>query len=110
MFENLFSKKEKIISLEEGEKLAKKVIEKELSRTIDRPSMHNAFKKAREENESKKLGLTNNHLLNIIKESALGMSGDIEDMMYGGPEQTAALINAEITNLRESLTDEERSS
>lgn len=110
MFENLFGKKEKIISLEQGEKIAKKAIEKELSYGINRSTMYLAFKVAREENEAKKLGLTNNHLLNIIKDSALGMSGDIEDAMYGGPEQTAANINAEIISLRESLTDEERSS
>jgi len=110
MFEDLFGGKEKSISLEEGEKLIKKVVERELSNNVNRITMHLAFKKAREENETKKLGLTNNHLLNIVEKLATGISSTIEDTLYGGPEQTSANIENEIANLRKSLTDEERAS
>lgn len=69
-----------------------------------------AFTAAQRENQEKKLGLTNNYLLNIVKDTAFAMSSTIEDSMYGGPDQTFANIESEITKIRNGLSDKEKSS
>ena len=109
MFGNLFGFKEGKTP-EEAEHLVRKVAERELGDGVNGPAIYRAFEVAREENEEKGLGLTNNHLLNITKDAALGMSSVIEDTLLGGPDQTSENINAEIDRLREGLTEEERKS
>lgn len=88
----------------------RRVVEQELEQGINGPAIYMAFTAAQKENQGKKLGLTNNYLLNIVKDSAFGMSSAIEDSMYGGPEQTFANIEAEIIKIRNGLSDEEKRS
>lgn len=107
MFEKFFNSPK---SPEDAERRIQKIVSKELSIGINSPSIFNAFKSAQKENTEKNLGLTNNHLLNIVKDTALGMSSAIEDSIYGGSEQTMANINGEIDRLRRELPDEEKSS
>lgn len=107
MFERLFRTPK---SSEESERRIEKVVERELSQGINAPMLYLAFKAAQEENKTKKLGLTNNYLLNIVRDMAIGLSSEIEDVMYGGVEQTVANINSEIDKLRQELTEEERGS
>ena len=107
MFEKLFGTPK---SPEEIERQIKKVIANEFSIGVNGPAMFNAFNAARKENADKKLGLTNNHLLNIVRDVAIANSSSIEDSMYGGIEQTLANIDSEINQLRKELTDEERTS
>lgn len=107
MLEKFFGQKPK--GPEEVERIVTKIVSKEFSSFgVNEPAIHNAFKAARAENEQKGFGLTNNHLLNIIKECAHGQSSAIEDTMYGGAEQTFANINAAIENIRKSLSEEEQ--
>lgn len=105
MFERFFGGAK---SPESGERLIQKVIGRELSKGVNGVTLYLAFEAAQEENRSKNLGLTNNHMLNLTRDIAIGMSGAIEDSMYGGREQTIANINAEIEKFRSSLSDEER--
>ncbi|MBI2063553.1 MAG: hypothetical protein HYT65_00980 [Candidatus Yanofskybacteria bacterium] len=105
MFERFFHSPK---NPEEGERLIQKVVGQELSLGINAPMLWRAFKAAQKENKTRNLGMTNNQLLNITKDMAIGLSGEIEDSMYGGLEQTIANINKEIEKLRDELTDEER--
>ena len=88
----------------------KKVVGRELGQGVNGATIYLAFTAAQRENRDKKLGMTNNYLLNIVREAAFGMSGAIEDNMYGGPDQTFANIEAEITKIRNGLNDEEKRS
>lgn len=106
MFERLFGTPK---SPEGKERVIQKVAEKEISELgVNSPGLWNAWEAVRKENMDKKLGLTNNHLLNIVRDTAIAFSGSIEDSMYGGVEQTLANIDAEINRFRQELTDEER--
>ena len=105
MFERFFERKR---SSEEAERIVKKAVGRELKQGVNGATIYLAFTAARRENRDKKLGMTNNYLLNIVKEAAFGMSGAIEDRMYGGPNQTFANIEAEITKIRNGLSDEEK--
>ena len=107
MFEKFFNSPK---SPEDAERKIQKIVSKELSIGINGPSIFNAFKSAQRENTERSFGLTNNHLLNIVKDSATGLSSVIEDSLYGGPEQTLANINSEIERLRRELTGEEKGS
>ncbi len=107
MFEKLFERKR---SPEEGEQIVNKIVVRELKQGVNGATIYLAFTAAQRENRDKKLGITNNYLLNIVKETAFGMSGAIEDSLYGGPDQTFANIEAEITNIRNKLSDEEKRS
>lgn len=97
-------------SPEAAERIVKKVVGRELEQGVNGSTIYLAFIAAQKENHDKKLGMTNNYLLNIVKEAAFGMSSAIEDSMYGGPEQTFANIEAEITKIRNRLSDEEKRS
>ena len=105
MFEKFFGNSR---GAEKGERLIQKIVAQELSRGINGPALFLAFKAAQKKNKEENLWLTNNHLLNITKNAAMGLSGAIEDSMYGGPEQTVANINGEIDRLRNELSDEEK--
>ena len=105
MFEKLFGKQK---SPEEMESHLRKVIAKEFSIGVNGPAIFNAFTAAQKENTDKKLGFTNNHLLNVVRDAAIASSTSIEDAMYGGAEQTLANINSEINQLREELPKEEQ--
>ena len=107
MFEKFFERKR---SPEKAERIVKKVVGRELEQGVNGVTIYLAFTAARRENRDKKLGMTNNYLLNIVKEAAFGMSGAIEDSMYGGPDQTFANIEAEITKIRNELSDEDKRS
>jgi hypothetical protein len=81
---------------------------KELEIGVNGPSMFHAFNAVRKENEEKNYGLTNNYLLNVVKDCALGQANEIENSLMGGREQVEANINAEIDRLRRDLPEEER--
>ncbi len=106
MFERLFGG---LQNPENKERLIQRAISKEIAKVgVNLPGLHLAFEAAKKENADKKLGLTNNHLLNIVRDVAIGMSSAIEDSMYGGIEQTMSNIEAGIKKLREGLSDEEQ--
>jgi hypothetical protein len=105
MFEKFFGPK----SPEEVEKSLELLASKEFEIGVNGPSMFHAFNAVREENRAKGFGLTNNHLLNIVRDCAISNASSIEDSMYGGHEQTLANINSEIEKLRQELPEEERS-
>lgn len=109
MFEKFFGGERKK-SPEAAERIIKKIVGRELEQGVNRATIYLAFTAAQRENRDKKLGMTNNYLLNIVKDTAFGMSSAIEDSMYGGPEQTFANIEAEITKIRNGLSDEEKRS
>ncbi|MDP2665108.1 MAG: hypothetical protein Q8P23_00450 [bacterium] len=109
MFEKFFSGERKK-SPEAAERIIKKVVERELSFGVNGPAIYMAFTAARKENQDKKLGMANNYLLNIVKDTAFAMSDAIEDSLYGGPDQTFANIEAEITRIRNGLSDQEKRS
>jgi len=101
MFKNYFERNK---TPEQAERQLKKIAKKELSNGVNGSSIYLAFNAVREANQTSKL----NYLLNIVKDTAMAMSGAIEDSMYGGAEQTFANINAEIQKLRNDLTDKEK--
>ena len=107
MFGKFFERKR---SLEEAERIIKRIVGRELEQGVNGATIYLAFTAARRENQDKKLRMANNYLLNIVKDAAFGMSSTIEDSMYGGPEQTFANIEAEITKIRNGLSDEEKRS
>ena len=110
MFEKLFGGGERKRSPEAAERIVKKTVSRELEQGVNGTTIYLAFTAAQRENQGKKLGLTNNYLLNIVKDAAFTLSGAIEDSMYGGPDQTFANIEAEITKIRNGLSDEEKRS
>lgn len=105
MFERLFKTQK---NQEESERRIEKIVIRELSKGINKAGIYFAFKAAQKENETKNLGLTNNFLLNKIKDMAAKMISVIESNMYGGMEQAMANINSEIEKIRQGLTEEER--
>ncbi len=107
MFGKFFERKR---GPKEAERIVKKVVGRELEQGVNGATIYLAFTAAQRENQDKKLGMANNYLLNIVKEVAFATSGAIEDSMYGGPEQTFANIEAEITKIRNGLSDEEKRS
>ena len=110
MFEKFFGPKE--ITPEEAENIVSKVIQKQMYLRVNAPNIRNAFRDAKELNEQKNLGLTNNHLLNLTRAAALANYGPAETFLYGEGNLThiSETIDAEIENLREGLTSEERRS
>ncbi len=70
-------------------------------------SMRRAFTVLREENKIKKYGFTNNRLLNILKDCAVGHAPPIQkdDGSLEYPEED---IKIEIQKIRLSLPEEER--
>lgn len=108
MFERLFGGPK---TPENKERLIQEAVEKKISELgINSPGLYMAFLTARNINQENKLGLTNNRLLNIVKDAAQALSSPIEDSMYGGIEKTMENIDMEIDKLRKELTDEERRS
>ncbi len=107
MFEKLFGGSK---NPEDIEKKIQKVIAEELAIGINGPAMFHAFNAAKKENTDNNLGLTNNALLNIVKDSAIEMASSIEDVLMGGREQVIANINSEIERLRGDMTEEEQKS
>jgi len=107
MFEKFFERKR---SPEEAERIIKKIVARELEQEVNSSTIYLAFTVAQKENQGKKLEMTNNYLLNIVKDLAFGMSNVFEDSMYGGPGQTFANIEAEITKIRNRISDEEERS
>jgi len=106
MFEKLFGFKR---SEEENEDLIRKTAIKEFSKNgVNGPSMYVAFQAVRERNEKENLGFTNNHLLNLVRDMAIGSAGAVEDTLYGGIMETHKNIESEIARLRSELSDEER--
>ena len=110
MFEKLFGGGERERSPEAAERIIKKAVSRELEQGVNGATIYLAFTAARRENQDKKLEMANNYLLNIVKDAAFAMSSAIEESMYGGPDQTFANIEAEITKIRNSLSDEEKRS
>lgn len=110
MFKKLFGGAEQKRSPEAAERIIKKTVSRELEQGVNGATIYLAFTAAQRENQEKKLGMANNYLLNIVKDTAFALSGAIEDSLYGGPEQTIANIEAEITKIRNGLSDEEKRS
>jgi len=110
MLEKLFSRIGRERSPEEAERIIKKIARHELVQGVNGPTIYVAFTVAQKENQEKKLGMTNNYLLNIVQDVAIESSGIIEDSLYGSPEQTVENIKTEITKIRSELSEEERKS
>lgn len=109
MFEKFFAPKPK--GPESAEMEMTKIAGREISRIgVNGPGIQMAFEAAKKENGEKNYGLTNNHLLNIVRDCARGQSSVMDDVMYGGAEQTFANIDAEIESIRKSLSEEEQGS
>lgn len=109
MLEKFFTSKPKSPEEVEGDLI--KIAGKEFSKIgVNGPAIHMAFEAIQKENVEKNLGLTNNHLLNIVKNCAYGQSDVMDDQMYGGAEQTFANIDGEIENIRRGLSEEEQGS
>jgi hypothetical protein len=86
------------------EKHLKEMAEGELSGAVNAPSINVAFDLIKRENKNKEFGLTNDQLLDIVKESSIKQSTAVEDFFYGGHEKAIQNINLEIERLRNSLT------
>ena len=91
---------------EQIEKHLKKLAEEELTGVVNAPSMNLAFDKIKRENKSKAFGLTDEQLLEIVKDTAVDLSTPVEDFFYGGHKQTIKKIELEIEHLRQGLTKE----
>ncbi len=98
MFEKLFGKQEAT----PREKLSS-VIEKELSIGVDQPSIIRAFESARKKNVDEVLGLSTEQILDIVRDTAITLSGPIEDTLYGGANQTVNNILSEIDRLKKEM-------
>jgi|SRR3989344_1435480 len=107
MFERFFNKESK--ESEDPERILAKIANEEFSKTgVHGSAIHMAFRAVQEENIERDFGLTNNHLLNIVKNCAYGQSDVGEDLLYGGPGQTFATIDQEIKRIRDGLSEEEQ--
>lgn len=80
---------------------------KELSKFgANYPGIHSAYRAATELNTQKKLGLTRNHILNILRDEALSArTPGVDDMMFGSHDEHLELINNEIENIRKEEQD-----
>ncbi len=107
MFEKLFNTQK---NPEEAEGALILLLTQEFDMGVNGPAMFRAFRVAREENRSKNYGLTNNHLLNIVKKVAEDMISAIDEVQQGGREQIIANINAEAEQLCQDLSEDEQKS
>lgn len=82
----------------------------EFDEGVNSSAVHAAFQKLKRLNSEKGLGLTNNHLLNLVAESARGSLSAMDIQLLGGREAAERNINSEIEKLRRQLTDEEKGS
>lgn len=105
MFERFFNSPK---NPEDAERRIQGIVSKELSEGVDGNSVRRSFKMAKNINSSFKSGLTNNHILNIVRNIAVASIGPMERMMYGGADNAINNIDMEINSLRKSLTDEEK--
>jgi hypothetical protein len=101
MFEKFFNK-------EKGpEQQILEVIRQELEAIgVNQPGILRAYEAAQRENEDKQLGFGNMFILNLLEREAMGSSSSMDDVMYGGVDNTMSLITSEINRLK----DQERSS
>lgn len=110
MFENFFGPK----TPEQNEEILRKTAEKVFKRGVNKATIYLALQALeqkvedlKKKNNSTPLDITNDYLLNIVRNEALMASSAIEDAMYGGANNTNQLIKEEIESLREELGEGE---
>ncbi len=107
MFEKFFGPK----NIDDIERDVSQIIHRELGEAINGPALARAFRAVKEKNEADKLGLTNNHLLNLVKEVAIGQITSMDEaLLHLKPEQIQQLVTREIDSIRKTLSPEEQKS
>ncbi len=93
---------------EQAETLVCKVMTKELRALgANNPGIHNAYRAATELNTEKKLGLTRNHILNLLRTQAHSAAEPaIDNMLYEmSGTNVDKLIDQEIESIRKEEED-----